>query len=87
MTRKRSGKTLIHQLMHQCATCHGLGFVKSVSNESYSILRSLKEELESKQTISTAYYHYASGYFYLHYHNEYNAILHLKKPINVKLYW
>ena len=70
MTRKRSGKTLIHQLMHQCATCHGLGFVKSVSNESYSILRSLKDELESKRTYFTAHYYHASCYLYLYYHKR-----------------
>ena len=41
MTRKRSGKTLMNELMHACSTCHSLGFVKSVSNESYTILRAL----------------------------------------------
>jgi ribonuclease G len=45
MTRKRSGKTLLQQLMHQCPSCHSLGFVKSIESQAYELLRQLKEEL------------------------------------------
>ena len=49
MTRKRSGKTLMHELMHPCEECRGLGFVKSTSNQSYTVLRALTEELTHKK--------------------------------------
>ena len=85
MTRKRSGKTLIHQLMHQCGTCQGLGFVKSISNEAYTVLRALKQEFESEKmagvvTISLhpALFNYITG-------TEYNTIFHLEKTYKCKI--
>jgi ribonuclease G len=84
MTRKRSGKTLMHELMHPCSTCHSLGFVKSVSNESYTILRALKAELEKKHapqillTCHPAIFNYLTN-------TEYNAILDLEKAHKCKI--
>ncbi len=85
MTRKRSGKTLIHQLMHQCATCHGLGFVKSVSNESYTVLRAFKQEFDSKKiagnitlSLHPAIFNYITS-------TEYNTILYLEKTYKSKI--
>lgn len=48
MTRKRSGKTLIRQLMDTCYCCKGLGRLMSVRAESYEVLRSLKRTLQEK---------------------------------------
>ena len=42
MTRKRSGKTLVQQLMKDCECCKGLGFVKSLQTESHVLLRNIK---------------------------------------------
>lgn len=85
MTRKRSGKTLINQLMHQCSCCNGNGFVKSVSNESYAILRKLKQELASKKvgasfslTLHPATFNYITNI-------EYNTILRLEKQYKCKI--
>ncbi len=85
MTRKRSGKTLIHELMHQCTTCSGLGWIKSVPNESYAVLRALKNELESEKmtspltlTVHPAIFDYITS-------TEYNAILELEKAHTIKI--
>lgn len=85
MTRKRSGKTLIQQLTHECPTCHGLGFIKSMPNEGYTILRKLKQELESKKlsgniilTLHPTIFHYITNV-------EYNAILHLEKAYKASI--
>lgn len=45
MTRKRSGKTLIQQLTHDCPTCRGTGFVKTIKTNSYTILEGVRKEL------------------------------------------
>lgn len=85
MTRKRSGKTLMHELMHPCSTCHSLGFVKSVTNEAYTILRDLEHELEKKHgptitlTCHPAIFNYLTN-------TEYNAILHLEKAHKCKIF-
>lgn len=85
MTRKRSGKILLHELMHQCTMCSGLGFIKSVPNEAYSILRNLTTELENKQTtgpitiaVHPAIFNYITTI-------EYNAILSLEKEYKCKI--
>lgn len=84
MTRKRSGKTLIQQLTNICPTCHGLGFVSSIKTDSFTILRSLKEELatlkqkEAEVSINPAIFEYLASV-------EYNAILALEKQFKVKI--
>ncbi len=85
MTRKRSGKTLIHQLMHQCTCCHGSGFVKSVSNESYTILRGLQQELASKKVSSSVSLHLHPSTFNYITSIEYNTILRLEKQYKCKI--
>ena len=45
MTRKRSGKTLSHQLTKECEQCHGHGRIKSIKTESYEILRRVAQEM------------------------------------------
>ena len=85
MTRKRSGKTLIHQLMHQCATCRGLGFVKSVSNEAYTVLRALKQEFENQKPIGTVTLSLHPAIFNYITSTEYNTILYLEKTYKGKV--
>jgi Ribonuclease G/E len=84
MTRKRSGKTLMHELMHPCSTCHSLGFVKSVSNEAYTILRALKAELEKKHAPQIVLTCHPAIFNYLT-NTEYNAILDLEKAHKCKI--
>lgn len=45
MTRKRSGKTLMRQLMNTCHCCNGLGQLMSVRAECYEVLRNIKRGL------------------------------------------
>lgn len=86
MTRKRSGKTLIQQLTQSCPTCSGLGFVKSIPDESYTLLRKIKQELISKPTsggeitleVHPAIFKYITSI-------EYNAILDLEKNYGCKI--
>lgn len=46
MTRKRSGKTLIQQMMDQCGTCNGLGWTKSMQTQTFAALRRVKDDLD-----------------------------------------
>jgi len=45
MTRKRSGKTLIQQIMVECKICHGLGMTNSLKTEAYYILNKIEKTL------------------------------------------
>lgn len=78
MTRKRSGKTLIQQLMETCNCCKGLGVIKSLETESYAILRSLKETLTTKKWTNVKLNIHESLLSYLT-ETEYNSILDLEK--------
>jgi ribonuclease G len=85
MTRKRSGKTLQAQLTHQCPTCNGYGFCKSVAAISFSVLRQCKNEILRSNlsgSLTFAISHIVFDYLV---HNEYNAILALEKTYNCKI--
>lgn len=85
MTRKRSGKTLLQQLTHNCQMCHGLGFVKSIQTESYAILRRIIQELVAlKQGASVTLSVNPSIFDYIT-TSEYDAILHLEKTYQNKI--
>ena len=86
MTRKRSGKTLMHELMKPCVECRGIGFVNSTSNESYTILHTLNEELSHKyKDVKTATLTVHTAVFNFITNSEYNAILQLEKKYGVKI--
>lgn len=85
MTRKRSGKTLTQQLMEICPTCKGIGHISSVRTDSYTVLRSLQEELlnvkdqnEITISINPALFEYLSS-------SEYNALLELERKYKLKI--
>lgn len=85
MTRKRSGKTLIQQLTSPCTTCGGNGFCKSVQNESYSILRHIREDFATGKIggdLFIAVHEYVFNYLI---NTEYNAILSLEKEFRCKV--
>lgn len=84
MTRKRSGKTLMQQLMNACQTCHGLGVIKSIAANSFSILRALKDTLmRSKGTKEVTLCIHPEMFDYIA-SVEYNSLLELEKKFKVK---
>jgi ribonuclease G len=86
MTRKRSGKTLMQELMNTCQTCHGLGVNKSLQMQCYTLLPKLEEQLRkshAKGQNSTVHLH--PDMFKYITHVEYNAILFLEKEIGLTL--
>lgn len=85
MTRKRSGKTLAQQLTNVCTHCTGSGFVKSISTNSFGILKKCKEDvirLGLKGSIALTTSHRVFDYLI---HQEYKAILELEKELNCKI--
>lgn len=84
MTRKRSGKTLMQQIMATCACCAGLGMVNSLQTECFHMLRSLEGGLmkqahrKSLLTVSSAVLEYVTAV-------EYNAILLLEKRFSTSI--
>jgi ribonuclease G len=85
MTRKRSGKTMVQQLTDQCNTCHGSGFIKSTPVESYTILRKLKEALDTKKITGTITVSVHPSIFQYISNIEYNSVLFLEKQYNCKI--
>lgn len=85
MTRKRSGKTLIQQLTHLCSTCHGIGFVKSMPTEAYTILRKVKQELESKKVSGNIVVSVHPTIFQYITNVEYNSVLNLEKNFKASI--
>ncbi len=85
MTRKRSGKTLIQQLLKECSCCHNLGYTKSIPTESYEILRRLHDDLQTHKiggaltlTVHPSIFNYITNI-------EYNSILYLEKKYKCKI--
>ncbi len=85
MTRKRSGKTLLHQLTNKCSTCSGSGHVKSLQAESFAILRDIKHALIGEQfsgniiiDLNIAIFDYITSV-------SYDAILEFEKIIQAKI--
>ncbi len=85
MTRKRSGITLLQQLMQKCATCKGLGFVKSIETECHEILRHVQEKLQSQKGGAQVSIQINPEIFNHLTSIEYNAILSLEKMYTCKI--
>lgn len=81
MTRKRTGKTLSQQLTQTCPTCHGLGTIKSVRTQTYSVLRNVKEQLDEKEVPKFTLFVSKDIFEFLN-HIEYDSILSLEKQFN-----
>lgn len=79
MTRKRSGKTLIQQLMKNCPCCNGTGNITSIQSECYEILKDLKIQLLSKKNIKTIELAANKNVFDHLTSVEYNSILQMEK--------
>ena len=85
MTRKRSGKTLVDQLMHVCNSCKGLGHVKSTSTQSLEVLQSFKADVTRKNISGTLVLKVSPDVFTHLVDNEYKAILEIEKTLNIKI--
>lgn len=85
MTRKRSGITLLQQLMQKCSSCKGLGFIKSIETEGHTILRNLHEKLKTQKAYKEIILR-VNGEIFNHLTSvEYNAILSLEKEYKCKI--
>jgi ribonuclease G len=85
MTRKRSGKTLLQELMEGCPTCRGLGVIRSLQTQSYSILYKIKESLNKHKDKRTLTLLLNPEIFQYMTTVEYNVILDLEKEYNAKI--
>jgi len=85
MTRKRSGKTLMQQLMDQCERCKGYGFVKSMPAESHAILRDVKYALLTENLGKKIIISLRPDIFNYITETEYNAILELENISHTKI--
>jgi ribonuclease G len=85
MTRKRSGKTLLQELMEECPYCRGMGVIKSMQTQCYSMLPKIRSELK-KQTKTNQITVYLNPDMFDYITNiEYNTILALEKEFNGKI--
>jgi len=85
MTRKRSGITLLQQLMQKCHHCKGLGYVKSIESECHEILRQFQEKLNTQKWGSEGIIRVNPEIFNHLTSIEYNAILSLEKTYKCKI--
>ncbi|MBX9830601.1 Rne/Rng family ribonuclease [Candidatus Babeliales bacterium] len=85
MTRKRSGKTLVQQLMHVCQTCHGSGAVKSTSTLSFELLQEFSKDVVRKGMKDSIVLSIPLKVFDYLIHHEYKSILQLEKRLGVKI--
>jgi ribonuclease G len=82
MTRKRSGKTLLNQLMHPCENCRGFGMIKSLQTDCYALLQKFKNEFKARKAGEAITMHVNPALFHYMTNIEYNAILYLEKVLN-----
>ena len=68
--------------MENCNTCHGLGFVKSIRTQGYSILRKFQEELRSIRNLRNITLIVSPDIFDFITNVEYNSVLELEKSYN-----
>lgn len=79
MTRKRSGKTLMQQLMQTCPQCHGIGAIKSLKTECFDVLRQIDHELKALKSAKKVQLSVRNAIFQQLTSIEYNSILELEK--------
>lgn len=79
MTRKRSGKTLMQQLMQTCPQCHGIGVIKSLQTECFEVLRQIDYELKALKSAKKVQLTLRHALFQQLTTVEYNSILELEK--------
>ncbi len=85
MTRKRSGKTLMQQLMENCKQCYGLGEVKSIRSQAFAILRKFQEDIILNKNKNNFILSVNNELFDYLTNHEFNSILELEKKYNCKV--
>lgn len=85
MTRKRSGKTLVHQLTSICEHCNGCGFIPSTQTMAFDVLNALHNQLEKEKKESIATLTVGEKVFHFLVNNEFSAILELEKKFGCKI--
>lgn len=85
MTRKRSGITLLQQMMQKCSSCKGLGYVKSTETECHLLLRQIQEQLKDKKIGNEITIRINPEIFNHLTSVEYDAILSLEKIFKCKI--
>jgi len=85
MTRKRSGKTLVQQLMCTCPTCNSFGYIRSYSTISFDILQQFEREAIRKNITGHIALSVQKKVFEYLIHSEFQSILELEKKLNCKI--
>ena len=85
MTRKRSGKTLMQQLMETCPTCRGLGVIPSIQSEGFNILRQVSVYLKNNKKTKEIIVSVNPTMFEYMTTTEFDAILALEKEYSTKI--
>jgi ribonuclease G len=89
MTRKRTGKTLRHQLTKDCTHCNGTGMMKSIEERVHELLRSLEKEAKMKNGNKVNFYlchvylNELLGKYLLNV--QFDALLFFEKMYNIKI--
>jgi ribonuclease G len=85
MTRKRSGKTLLQQLMNNCGVCRGTGVIKSTQTEVFNILRDLRASIKADASCKKFTLGLHPDIFDYITNKEYNTILEIERVAKVKI--
>jgi ribonuclease G len=85
MTRKRSGKTLMQQLMRACPQCRSLGYIKSLATVAHELLGKCQAKITREGLKGPYLMTFAPDVFHHLVHNEYHAVLELEKSLNGRI--
>ncbi len=85
MTRKRSGKTLVQQLMRVCPTCNANGFVESATTISFTILEQFQAEVIRANRKGSITLSISPQIFDYLIHHEFQTLLALEKILACKI--
>ena len=85
MTRKRSGKTLVQQLMNTCPTCNSYGYIKSIGAIAFHLLKQFQEQVLIKKIKGNITLLIAPQIFNHLIQNQFEPILFLEKKLNCKI--
>jgi ribonuclease G len=85
MTRKRSGKTLVQQLMQVCPRCNSGGYIKSISTISFEILKQFAQEATRKNLKGTISLSISNDTFEYLLHNEFKSLLELETALGCRI--
>ncbi|MGD1997822.1 MAG: Rne/Rng family ribonuclease [Candidatus Dependentiae bacterium] len=85
MTRKRSGKTLVQQLMRDCSQCKSLGHVPSLATISHELFEQCFAEVEKKKLSGTLLFVFSPDVFHYVVHNEYQAIVAIEAELGCRI--